>query len=241
LEESIITGLIERAQYPLNPLLYEVKNGPAKRRSLFDLRLQKQERLDALFGRFLRPEERSFHRRVPRARYRVGPPATELFPPASRRVNLNAEIRQAYLALLPRLCDSSDSGEHERSLDEDVASLKAISRRVHFGAFYVAEAKLNAEPELYLPIIRSGDRQKLAQTIARTEVEEQVLKRIREKVERYQNPAASGVRRNVSSEEIVAFFRNTIIQLTKKGEVLYLMGRAYPGWAYPGRTSPENP
>ena len=63
LEETIITKLIDRAQFKANLVAYEAgKSGfdGAENESLFDLRLRYHEEMDAYFGRFCVPEERPF-------------------------------------------------------------------------------------------------------------------------------------------------------------------------------------
>jgi chorismate mutase len=61
--------------------------------------------------------------------------------------------------------------------------------------------------------------------ITRVEVEQRVLARVRAKVEAVQSVSDPALRRLVDPETVVAFFRDTIIPLTKDGEIRYLYQR----------------
>ena len=77
----------------------------------------------------------------------------------------------------------------------------------------------------YRTLIEAGDRAGLLAALTRTEVEEKILKRVADKVEHIQAEINPTVRRRIPSEEIMAFYRNSIIPLTKEGQVRYFLNR----------------
>lgn len=104
-------------------------------------------------------------------------------------------------------------------------ALQAIARRIHFGALYVGESKYQSDKIKYRTLIEARDRAGLLVALTRTEVEERILKRVADKVEHIQAEINPEVRRRIPSEEIMAFYRNHIIPLTKEGEVRYFLNR----------------
>jgi len=257
LEETIIHRLIDRAQFALNETAY--RSGAsgfegAGERSLLDMRLLYQERMDAEFGRFHVPEERPFTENLPPARRRVVLPDSPLSIDDYDRVNVTPELRRAYLELLPYLCRSGDDRQYGSAVEHDVAALQAVSRRVHYGALYVSEAKYRAAPERFAAAVRrathgkaktsgpgreggqapvspsdhSSDsaREELLELITRPHVEERILDRVAAKVQDLQSRVNSAVRYIVHAEPVIAFFRDSIIPLTKEGQVRYLRYRA---------------
>ena len=63
-------------------------------------------------------------------------------------INLTSQIKESYFSLLSSIC-SGDDGEYGTTAESDIASLQAVARRIHFGSFYVAEAKFRGNPEQY--------------------------------------------------------------------------------------------
>lgn len=229
LEETIIFKLIDRAQFKANPLIYEAGKsdfeGTEGKESLFDLRLQYQERMDAQFGRFCVPEERPFCTNLPAPRRRVTIPPTGLRITDYNRVNLTAEIKKMYCIVLPTLCISGDDGQYGSSVEHDVYALQALSRRIHYGALYVAECKYQSNPGSYRTLIKEKDMDKLLPLLTREQVEEKILARVQKKVEQAQAGINTDVRRIVDPECILSIYREYIIPITKKGEILYLLHR----------------
>ena len=80
LEETIIFKLIDRAQFCSNPVIYKPGKSefPGEEKSLFELRLFYQETMDAVFGRFMCPEERPFCKGLPKPRRNGTPQFPEL-------------------------------------------------------------------------------------------------------------------------------------------------------------------
>jgi chorismate mutase len=229
LEETIIFKLIDRAQFRLNPTVYRPgKSGfsGAEQKSLFSLRLWHQEKMDALFGRFCVPEERPFCKGLPKTRRKVSLPSTGLHIKNLDAINLTGKIMSAYLKLVPRICRPGKDGHFGSSVEHDVYALQAIARRIHYGALYVGECKFRSDPARYTALIRAKDRRGMLALLTRKDVEEKIIGRIRVKVAAAQAKADRGIRHVVDGREILRFYRDCVIPLTKEGEMLYLFNRA---------------
>jgi chorismate mutase len=228
LEETIITKLIDRAQFRRNAVAYQPgRSGfeDAGNESLFELRLRYQEEIDAVFGRFTVPEERPFSRDLPSPKRRVHPPNNPLRIEDYDRVNLTPQITAEYLSLLDELCPEGDDAQYGSSVEHDVFAVQAISRRIHFGAFYVAESKFRAEADKYRSLIEAGNAGGIETALTRKEVEQRVLHRVSEKVQRLQSRVNTAVRTRIDPGLVLRFYRSVIIPLTKQGEVTYLLAR----------------
>ncbi|MBN1522865.1 MAG: chorismate mutase [Spirochaetales bacterium] len=228
LEETIIYHLIERIQFCNNSAVYEAgKSGfeGEASRSLLDIRLMYHESMDARFGRFEVPEERPFNANLPHVMRKVNLPDYPIHLEDFDTVNLTNKIKQTYIAILPVICRSGDDGQYGSSVEHDVYTLQAISRRIHYGALFVAESKYITDPGRFDVLIDSNDTDKIMEALTRKEVEEKIIRRIREKVEIAQSKANRDIRILIDPETIVGFYRDTIIPLTKEGELLYLLNR----------------
>ncbi|MBN1131241.1 MAG: hypothetical protein JXA71_19785 [Chitinispirillaceae bacterium] len=231
LEETIITKLIDRAQFCVNRIIYEPGSSGFRnnrKRSLFAIRLYYQEHMDALFGRFTVPEERPFHARLPRPKRAGITHNTGLFIDDFNCINLMPELVRRYCALVPKICRRGDDGHYGSSSEHDAYAIQAIGRRVHYGALYVAESKFRRSPDTFLKLIRSNDEEGIIRKLTRPKVEERILRRIRQKVESAQKKANPHVRHLIDPLPVVDFYRRTVIPLTKKGEALYLLHRKIP-------------
>ncbi len=232
LEETIIHKLIDRAQFAANAPAYAPGASGFQgegARSLFQLRLAYQERMDALFGRFQVPEERPFTADLPAAQRRVTLPDTGLAAIDYGVVNLCPAILQRYLALLPAICPAGDDGQYGSSVEHDVYALQAIARRIHYGALYVAESKYRDDPHGYRELIDRGDTATMLAKLTRSDVEERIIARIRRKAAQVQEQVDLRLRRVVDPQALVEFYRDTVIPLTKEGEIAYLMHRPADG------------
>ena len=229
LEETIIHKLIDRAQFRVNLPAYEPGNSGfdgEERLSLFDLRLRYQEKMDAVFGRFVVPEERPFSSDLPLPKRLVSLPPTSLVAAACAAVDLTKQIQPAYLALISRICPEGDDGQYGSSTEHDVYAIQAISRRIHYGALYVAESKYQGDPAGYQVLIDASDADGLGKSLTRVEVEAKIYGRVAEKVESLQAQADPSIRHAIDPTVVRSFYRETIIPLTKEGEVRYLLSRA---------------
>jgi chorismate mutase len=232
LEETIISKLIDRAQFAQNLVVYEQgKSGftGAGVRSLFDLRLLRHEQMDAEFGRFCAPEERPYFKDLPPSK-RITPPvpgflAVEDFD----RINMSERIVAAYKSLIPEICAPGDDGHYGSSTEHDVFAVQAIGRRVHFGALYVAESKYVSDRAAYDVLIDARDNAGLERLLTRPDVEERILLRVAQKVEHVQSQINPKVRRRIPPEAVLGFYRAHVIPLTKRGEVAYLLHRRRKG------------
>jgi chorismate mutase len=233
LEETIIHRLIDRAQFAANPAAYDAGTSgfpDSPERSLFELRVRYQEEMDARFGRYQVPEERPFYRDLPEPHRTVTLPANPLQIADYDSVNVTREIVESYLAFLPDLCateagNGTDDKQYGSSVEHDVLAIQAIARRVHFGALYVAESKYQSEPERFSALVAAGDEAAIDAAITRKEVEERILHRVSEKVAYIQAPANRAVRRIVEPTVVIRIYKELVIPLTKKGEILYLFRR----------------
>lgn len=230
LEETIIFKLIDRAQFAHNAVAYEQNRSGfkgAEGHSLFQLRLLRNETMDAEFGRFHVLEERPFMENLPESKRQVTLPESGLHVVDINAISVSDKILKAYLRLIPEICLPGDDGQYGSTVEHDVAALKAIARRVHFGALYVAESKYQSDPKKYKDLARKGDRAGLLASLTRADVEERILARVADKVARIQADINKEVRRSVPPEAIMAFYRESVIPLTKEGEIRYFLNRNY--------------
>ena len=228
LEETIIMRFLDRAQFAINRKAYipgESGFEGAGHESLFELRLASQERMDAEFGRFMVPEERPVSRALPAPRRKVHLPSLPLGVSDANVVRRSPEIRDAYLAIIPSLCDDDDDGQYGSAVEHDVYAIQAIARRVHYGALYVAEAKYRERTNEYRNAALSGDHDTLLSMLTRSDVESRILNRLEKKVRDLQIDVNKEVRRVIGADVLVSFYRNTIIPLTKSGQMSYLIAR----------------
>jgi chorismate mutase len=228
LEETIIYRLLDRAQFAVNAGIYPVDALPMPGypgMSFLQVRLLLQERMDAVFGRFMVPEERPYSKNLPSA-LRPTPKSINAFPPTDfSAISQSDAILAAYIELVPRLCQGVDDGHYGSSVEMDVALLQALGRRIHFGALYVAESKYRTETALYRKMIDAGDAKAIMAALTRPEVEARILLRVREKLDFIQQRINTAIRRPVEPELIMDFYRDSVIPLTKAGEVAYLLRR----------------
>jgi chorismate mutase len=228
LEETIILKLIDRCQFKANPSVYEKgKSGftGEKSKSLLEVRLFYEENMDALFGRYEQPEERPFNNNLPESRRVVSIPKTGLSIRDYDAINLTSKIMESYIQLIPKLCKDGDDGQYGSSVVADVYSLQAIAERIHYGALFVAESKYRSSPSLYSKLVKERNEQGIIDSLTRKEVEERIILRVAEKVAHVQSTVNRKVRNIVDPETILTYYRDFIIPLTKKGELLYLLNR----------------
>lgn len=228
LEETIIYTLLDRAQYAVNKTVYAPGQSGfpnADKQSLLDVRLGYQEDMDARFGRFAVPEERPFSSHLPGPARTIsieylGLPALDF-----GAVNVTRDILFSYIKLVESICVEGDDKQHGSSVEQDVYALQAISRRVHYGAVYVAESKYRSRRDEFDVLLEQNDDEAVINALTRPEIEAQILKRVVVKTKLIQENINTKVRRTVDSRILRDFYRSTIIPLTKKGELLYLKTR----------------
>lgn len=230
LEETIINKLINRAQNLQNENIYiDGKSGfeGNKNKSLLNIRLRYQEEMDSRFGRFMVAEERPFCEKLPGPARDVTLPEGPLHIAELNTINLTADIKKHYITLLPELCMIGDDQQYGSSVENDITALQAVSRRIHYGAFYVAESKFLSNPGEYKKLIAEKNEESLLRLLTREEIEQKILMRIKEKVSHIQAQINPLVRKKIDPDEVCRFYKDCIIPLTKKGEILYLLNRIF--------------
>jgi len=228
LEETIISKLVDRAQFCANSVVYELgQSGFAGEtsQSLFGLRLLQQEQLDARFGRFCAPEERPFTKDLPLPQRVVTIPETGLQILNCNVISQAKDILKSYMNLIPQICAEGDDGQYGSSVEHDIASLQAIARRIHYGALYVAESKFAGDPLEYTKLIKEKNAGALMEKLTRKEVEDRIIVRIKEKTIAAQSLVNRLVRNVIDPDIVAAYYRTSIIPLTKEGEIAYLLNR----------------
>jgi chorismate mutase len=229
LEETLIFGIIERAQFRHNPVIYRSGGvGHAlKNQSLLDFLLRESERSHALVRRYTSPDEHPFFEDLPEPIL----PALDYSgnPLHANRININQRIRQVYEHdIIPAICEEGDDGHFGSSAVNDVTLLQALSKRIHYGKF-VAESKYRSCPDRFTPWIKSQDRTSLLNAITDQQVEAQVLERVRLKATTYgrelDEQDTAGHNYKVPPALICNIYSQWIIPMNKEVQVLYLLTR----------------
>lgn len=233
MEDTIVFDFIERSQFFSLPSVYEKNKFEIENfDGLFmEWLLLQTEKVHSQVRRYEAPDETPFYGDqllaplLPTLKY------PKILAKYSDEVNVNQEIMDFYVQhIVPEVsCGAGDQPENSGSVAVcDVECLQALSRRIHFGKF-VAEAKFQADRELYEKLIVARDIQGIENSITNSAVEEKILLRLREKCEAYgtdptlkysQNPQLK-----VKADLVVRLYKEYVIPLTKKVEVDYLLRR----------------
>ncbi|KAL1538746.1 Chorismate mutase 1-like protein [Salvia divinorum] len=233
-EDSIIFGLLERAQFCYNADTYDPNAFPMRgfTGSLLEYMVKETERLHATVGRYKSPDEHPFFPDiVPEP---LLPPLEypRVLHPAADSININSQIWDVYFQnLLPRLVREGDDGNCGSSATCDTICLQILSKRVHYGKF-VAEAKFRKSPDTYGAAIKAQDRDGLMALLTFPEVEEVIRERVEMKTRTYgQEVTLSEDEDNTEAvykikPSIVAdLYWDWIMPLTKQVQVEYLLKR----------------
>ena len=227
LEETLIFGFIERAQFCHNAVVYRVGAFPelAPEASLCGYLLHETERTHALMRRYTSPDEHPFYHDLPPPR--LAPLRYAENPLAPNTVNFNARILNDYTSvIIPRLCPPGDDRQYGSSVVCDIPLLQAASRRIHYGKF-VAESKYRQTPAAFDPLIAAGDTDGLFAAITHVDVEQQVIARVAEKSTTFLSALRrQGASRIPSVSCLTDIYREWIIPLNKAVQVEYLLARA---------------
>jgi len=227
LEETIIFRLIDRVQLGRNHAVYELDRFPlnSSEPTLLDHMMKFHESTHAILGRYVVAEERPFFDNLPIPAEGMASGRDEgLFIDNFNTINLTDSIRNSYMAILDKIV-TGDDGEYGTTAECDIATLQAVARRIHFGSFYVAESKFRGNPEQYRSLILADDRESLMKLLTRQEVEDRIIVRIREKCRSIQAISNPLIRKQIDPEIVANFYFETIIPLTKIGEITYLLKR----------------
>ncbi|XVE91567.1 hypothetical protein REPUB_Repub01dG0020800 [Reevesia pubescens] len=235
-EDSIIFGLLERAQYCYNPDTYneDTFSMDGFHGSLVEFMVRETERLHAQVGRYKSPDEHPFF-----PKYLPEPMLPPLQYPnvlhqCAGSININNKVWNVYFGeLLPRLVEAGDDGNCGSTAVCDTICLQALSKRIHYGKF-VAEAKFRESPEAYEDAIRAKDRFRLMDLLTYETVEAAVKKRVEMKAKTY------GQELNIDLTDLAAdpdpvykikpslvanLYGDWIMPLTKEVQVEYLLRR----------------
>nr|GLL26587.1 chorismate mutase 1, chloroplastic isoform X1 [Ipomoea trifida] len=233
-EDSIIFGLVERAQYCYNPDTYNPDAFPmeAFHGSLIEYILKETEKLHAKVGRYNSPDEHPFFpNEVPQP---MLPPLQypQVLHPVASSININIKVWDMYFKnLLPRLVKEGDDGNCGSTAVCDTLCLQALSKRIHYGKF-VAEAKYQASPEVYKPAIVAQDKNKLMELLTYPTVEEAIKNRVEVKTRTYGQEVtinAGGSKGDpvykINPSLVAELYGDWIMPLTKEVQVQYLLRR----------------
>ncbi len=228
LEETIIFGLLERAQYRLNAPAYEPGffGDALEGESLVGFLLLECERSHAKVRRYTSPDEEPFFNHLPEP---VLPPLSYAANPLRpNRVNINARIRREYVQeTVMKLCLPGDDRQYGSSSVCDVHCLQSISRRIHFGKF-VAESKYREQPMRFDELVAAGDHQAVYDAITDKAVEAAVLERVTRKATTYTRELSTHGDQQLAlqPERIAGIYRDWIIPCNKDVQVQYLFESA---------------
>ena len=242
-EDSIIFGLIERAQYLINAAVYEPGgvdvpcfHPDGTRASMLEFMLRENEQGGGKIRRYTSPDEHAFY---PEALPMLVIPAMSYpnpLAPAAGSININARIMDMYVNdLLPALCgEEGDDFNYGSTGLADVNCLQCLSKRIHYGKF-VAESKFQAKPEEFTELIEAQDASGLMDLLTYKEVEDRVVRRVTNKAATYgqdiseELPAdvlsSQDIDYKVAPERVGELYREWIMPMTKDVQVEYLLRR----------------
>jgi len=148
--------------------------------------------------------------------------APEMFK-GLERLNFNHDIKEWYVHSAVRdLCVQEDDGRYAEAILLDRQLLRAVSRRIHYAIFNVAEAKFQAKQDKLVPLIEQKQADEIVKLLVHVDREKAVCDGIRDRVIALQD--TGNYSRKVDPKMIADFYQK-IISITTKGEVNYLMTR----------------
>nr|ACG40583.1 chorismate mutase [Zea mays] len=234
LEDSIIFGLLERAQFCYNADTYDSNafHMDGFGGSLVEYMVRETEKLHAQVGRYKSPDEHPFFSKdLPEPQL---PPMQypRVLHPIADSININKEIWTMYFdELLPRLVKEGSDGNAGSNALCDTTCLQALSKRIHYGKF-VAEAKFQESPEAYTPAIIAQDRDQLMRLLTYETVERAVEHRVEAKAKIFGQEVNIGAKDNgsppvykIRPSLVAELYSYRIMPLTKEVEVAYLLRR----------------
>ncbi|NCD31809.1 MAG: chorismate mutase [Spartobacteria bacterium] len=225
LEETIIFGLIERAQFAQNKVIYQPDGvGPLQGKSLFGFMLYETECTHAKVRRYTSPDEHPFNSNLPEPMLtRLTFSDSPLYP---NDININDEILPIYQdRIIPRICDQGDDGQYGSSSVNDVQLIQSISKRIHYGKF-VAESKYRADPAPFDAFIAARDADAIMCHITFAAVEKAVLDRVYMKACTYSKELnETRINYKVDPEAVRDIYAKWIIPMNKQVQIRYLLGK----------------
>lgn len=232
MEDTIIFNLIERSDFYRNPSIYVNDSDKIKipnfNGSFLDWLFQQHETIESQVRRYQSPDQYPFYPNVIKESFLPPIKYPKLLANYFREVNVNKEIMEIYIKeMIPRVAkkEGDDDENFGSTAISDIITLQSISRRIHFGMF-VAEAKFQADRELYTKLIKNKDIDGIVENITNSAVEEKILNRLLIKAKTYgTDPTSHESNNKVHPEAVVGIYKDWVIPLTKKVEVEYLLRR----------------
>ncbi|KAI9364732.1 chorismate mutase [Pilaira anomala] len=231
LEDTIIFALIERAQFAMNPCIYEKGalefNGATGDRNFLEYFFWETEKVHAKVRRYTSPDEYAFTSPLPEP---ILPKLDfeQFIVPDD--INVNNRIMDFYVKdILPTICKQGDDKNYGSSATKDIEALQALSKRIHFGKF-IAESKFRSNPEEYIRLALANDREKIDELLTNKLVEKKVLERLRRKALVYgqtldEEQEGTSKLLKIPVDVVVDLYKKWAIPLTKVVEVDYLINR----------------
>jgi chorismate mutase len=228
MEETIISRILDRMQYKKNSPVYstdKVFTADALLSPL-DYMHKQTEQIFAQLGKFTVAEEKPFFSETSLPINSNIVQIKELFgKDILSEINITGKIKEHYLSFINISCENGDDSEYGSTAEADISALLAVSKRIHYGSFYVAESKYLSNPSAYTEAVKANDKNAITQMLTRREVEEKIILRVQDKCEKIQNAYTSKLRKKIAPRLIGNFYEFTIIPLTKDGELKYLFRR----------------
>eukprot|EP00123_Amoebidium_parasiticum_P012440 comp21354_c0_seq1/m.29317 comp21354_c0_seq1/g.29317 ORF comp21354_c0_seq1/g.29317 comp21354_c0_seq1/m.29317 type:complete len:310 (-) comp21354_c0_seq1:37-966(-) len=232
MEDTIIYGLIERAQYKHNQVIYTPGHFDFANHfkgSFMGYFLHETECLHAKIRRYTSPDEYPFTKGLPEMVLPYIQYPSSYKP--NLKININSKILPLYRdTIVPAICETGDDGNYGSSAMLDTENLQALSKRIHYGKF-VAEAKFSNPQthDKYVELIKKQDSDGLMELLTNREVEERLLNRVRRKVIAYGQDVTDTMYNmehlKLKPDIVVDLYEKWIIPLTKEVEVDYLLRR----------------
>ncbi|CEP17433.1 hypothetical protein [Parasitella parasitica] len=229
LEDTIIFALIERAQFALNPCIYQKGalefKGATGERSFLEYFFWETEKVHV--RRYTSPDEYAFTSPLPEP---ILPPLDfdKFLEPNS--ININDRIMDIYVKdIVPTITKNTDDMNYGSSVTKDIEALQALSKRIHYGKF-IAESKFRSNPEEYIRLALAEDREKIDELLTNRAVEKKVLERLHRKALIYGqtlDEEQEGINKHlrIPVNIVVDLYEKWVIPLTKEVEVDYLIAR----------------
>jgi chorismate mutase len=211
--ERIVSRLKDRSRFPLNQPVYEPDGVPVQGHagmSLLEFSLLGLERYHASLGRYAYPDQHPMVLNDHLESDAVRTVHKEALP--ALKIGVTNDLIGFYTSMLRELCragEDSDTFGETAYVDADL--LQLLNERVNVGR-YVAQAKLDADPELKSLV---GDSERLNEKLRDKAREGELIKKVRNAAARY----------DVDADVAERVFK-WIIEETTLIEVAYLQGIA---------------
>lgn len=242
-EDSIIFGLLMRAQFQHDDVIYQPGAVPVpgfdakgNRMSLLDYVLRETEQMHGKLRRYTSPDEHPFFPEdVPAL---VLPPLQypKVLQDGSETLNINDTVKKMYThVLIQDITEPGDDNNHGSAVMEDVFCLQALSRRIHYGKF-VAEAKFRDNQDIYVPLIEEQDAQGILEALTYLDQEQRVVERVRTKAAIFgqdvrpssnsmPDPSEQSNTYKIHPDKVASLYAQWVMPLTKVVQVEYLLHR----------------